>query len=62
MAWRARNSRLGKSNRLYNIKEADEQEVEILDSLLIDRIKDKDFNDLWLGTQKKLPACFECRF
>jgi uncharacterized protein (TIGR04141 family) len=34
-----------------NIKEADEQEVEILDSLLIDRIKEKDFNDLWLGAR-----------
>ncbi|MCV5296199.1 DUF6119 family protein, partial [Escherichia coli] len=48
-----------------NIKEADEQEVEILDSLLIDRIKEKDFNDLWLGEpeivdwENQIGYCFD---
>ncbi|EFN9188570.1 TPA: TIGR04141 family sporadically distributed protein [Escherichia coli] len=50
-----------------NIKEADEQEVEILDSLLIDRIKEKDFNDLWLGEpeivdwENQIGYCFDKR-
>ncbi|CAY75133.1 hypothetical protein EPYR_02753 [Erwinia pyrifoliae DSM 12163] len=32
-----------------NIKEADEAEIEILDSLLIDLIKERNFHDIWLG-------------
>lgn len=50
-----------------NIKEADEIEVEILDSILIDLIKAKDFNDVWLGEpeivdwENQIGYCFEKR-
>ncbi|HBN1770437.1 TIGR04141 family sporadically distributed protein [Enterobacter hormaechei] len=50
-----------------NIKEADEAEVEILDSILVDLIKAKDFNDIWLGEpeivdwENQIGYCFEKR-
>lgn len=50
-----------------NIKEADEAEVEILDSLLIDLIKQRNFSDIWLGEpeivdwENQIGYCFERR-
>ncbi|MGA7586864.1 TIGR04141 family sporadically distributed protein [Rouxiella badensis] len=50
-----------------NIKEADEAEIEILDSLLIDLIKQRDFSDIWLGEpeivdwENQIGYCFERR-
>lgn len=50
-----------------NIKEADEAEVEILDSLLIDLIKQREFSDIWLGEpeivdwENQIGYCFERR-
>ncbi|MDY4317117.1 TIGR04141 family sporadically distributed protein [Pectobacterium actinidiae] len=50
-----------------NIQEADESEIEILDLLLIDLIKAKDFSDIWLGEpeivdwESQIGYCFEKR-
>ncbi|MXP59221.1 TIGR04141 family sporadically distributed protein [Pantoea sp. Taur] len=50
-----------------NIKEADEAEIEILDSILIDLIKQRDFSDIWLGEpeivdwENQIGYCFERR-
>lgn len=50
-----------------NIKEADEEEIEILDSILIELIKKRDFSDIWLGEpeivdwENQIGYCFERR-
>jgi len=50
-----------------NIKEADEEEIEILDFILIEKIKSREFNDVWIGEpeivdwENQIGYCFDKR-
>ncbi|WP_345828547.1 TIGR04141 family sporadically distributed protein [Pantoea sp. BRR-3P] len=50
-----------------NIKEADEEEIEILDLILIEKIKSREFDDVWIGEpeivdwENQIGYCFEKR-